>query len=168
MMNGLLSIAVFAFALLCLELAFPLFVEVTDDVRYENLPKVGLRLRPYQEGIFLRDTLRGADEIRGRFRVNNAGFNNSHDYSARRSTEKYRIAVVGDSFVEALQVDQQDAFFNVMERTLADNGVNAEVYSFGVSGYGSAQIYHMINLSYDQRVRSRLFSRPDHLPVRCQ
>jgi len=52
--------------------------------------------------------------------------------------------VVGDSFVEALQVDSEQAFFKVLEQALNSNGLDAKVYSFGVSGFGTVEAYHLI------------------------
>jgi hypothetical protein len=54
-----------------------------------------------------------------------------------------RIAVLGDSYVEALQVPPEHNFLAVMERELATclapSGRRAEAINFGVSGYGTAQ-----------------------------
>jgi len=54
-----------------------------------------------------------------------------------------RIAVLGDSYVEALQVRPEENFLAVMEgeigACLAPAGMKAEAINFGVSGYGTAQ-----------------------------
>ena len=54
-----------------------------------------------------------------------------------------RIAVLGDSYTEAMQVNQDEAFWAVMEKALqrCDNlrGRNIEVINFGVSGFGTTQ-----------------------------
>jgi lysophospholipase L1-like esterase len=54
-----------------------------------------------------------------------------------------RIAVLGDSFTEALQVDARDAWWAVAERELRRTGDfgdrQLEFINFGVSGYGTAQ-----------------------------
>ena len=49
----------------------------------------------------------------------------------------YRIAILGDSFMEAYQVDMAQALPDRLNRALADRGV--EVINFGVRGYGTAQ-----------------------------
>jgi len=121
-----------------------MFVDVTDDLEYEHLPKVGLRTKPGQEGLYIRNALKGGDPIRAHFHINNDGFNNLHDYTTHRRPDSYRIAIVGDSFVEALQVDYEQTLFRVLERTLNKHELQAEVYSFGVSGLGTAKIYHLI------------------------
>ena len=54
-----------------------------------------------------------------------------------------RIAVLGDSFTEALQVAAEETFWAVLERLLrscpAYAGRAVEVINFGVGGYGTAQ-----------------------------
>jgi len=62
-------------------------------------------------------------------RVNNVGFRNDQDYTVEG--QRPLIAVVGDSYVEALQVDYADSFF---ARLAADLDGGARVYSFGFSG----------------------------------
>lgn len=139
-----LLLAAFVASLLAVEFVLPVFVEITDDVEYEHLPGVGLHLRPAQQGVYLRDAVGGADRIRARFHVNNAGFNSLHAYSMARRAGVRRVVVVGDSFVEALQVDPEAAFHSVLEGELRNAGVHVEVYAFGVSGFGISQAYHLI------------------------
>ena len=54
-----------------------------------------------------------------------------------------RVAVLGDSMAEALQVPLESNFSSLLERTLkackAFAGRDVEVMNFGVSGYGTAQ-----------------------------
>ena len=52
-----------------------------------------------------------------------------------------RIAVLGDSFIEAYSVKLDDAFSSRLERLAAKSGWNAEVLNFGVGGYGTLQEY---------------------------
>jgi hypothetical protein len=53
-----------------------------------------------------------------------------------------RIALLGDSFTEALQVDDDVSFARLVERRLAARiGRPVEVLNFGVSGFGTAQEY---------------------------
>src|SRR5213593_1040374 len=53
-----------------------------------------------------------------------------------------RIAIVGDSYVEALQVPVEATFWSILEKRLNDCSANQkriEVINFGVSGNGTAQ-----------------------------
>ncbi|MBX9693731.1 MAG: hypothetical protein K2Z81_15185, partial [Cyanobacteria bacterium] len=87
------------------------------------------------------------------------GFSRSHFNShgmldRERTFEKapgtYRIAILGDSWVEALQVDRDKNFCNVLERMLNDQARNGgdratpakfEVLNCGVAAYNLAQNY---------------------------
>ena len=74
-------------------------------------------------------------------------FNSDGFRDKDRPTEKpagtVRIAVVGDSFVEALQVPVEQRFTELLESGLksqgAFGGAMVEVMNFGVSGYSTAQ-----------------------------
>jgi lysophospholipase L1-like esterase len=67
-----------------------------------------------------------------------------------REPNTFRIAVLGDSFTEAMQVPRESTFPAVLERTLAESGSfrgrKIEVLNFGVSGYGTAQ--ELLTLRY--------------------
>jgi lysophospholipase L1-like esterase len=62
-----------------------------------------------------------------------------------KPTGELRVAVLGDSMTEALQVPRHDTFVEVAERRLAacpdlpPGTRSVEVLNFGVSGYGTAQ-----------------------------
>lgn len=65
--------------------------------------------------------------------INNDGFVNKLDYHADETTPL--LAVVGDSYVEALQVADGEAFFDRLSEKHSDK----RVYSFGFSGAGLSQ-----------------------------
>ncbi len=62
-------------------------------------------------------------------RMNNAGFLNDFDYKACH--DEKMLAVVGDSYVEACQVSNQNAFHGLLAEKVKGIG---RVYSFGSSG----------------------------------
>lgn len=62
-------------------------------------------------------------------RVNNYGFLNNEDYHAE--DERPLLAIVGDSYVEALQVKDEDTMHGLLAKDVAGRG---RVYSFGSSG----------------------------------
>lgn len=128
--NLALSLVSVVLTLALLELAIPLFVDVTDNIDYEHFPEAGLWLKPYQEGLYIRDPGADREPIKSRFHVNNVGFNNLRDYSKLRRFGTHRIAVVGDSFVEAFHVDVENAPGTVLDRTLQRPGLDVEVYTF--------------------------------------
>ncbi|HEX2165417.1 MAG TPA: SGNH/GDSL hydrolase family protein, partial [Thermoanaerobaculia bacterium] len=81
--------------------------------------------------------------------VNRYGFRGEEPRLAKPAGT-FRVALLGDSQAEALQVDFEDTFGEVLERRLAacpaplggvppGAGRRVEVLNFGVSGYGTAQ-----------------------------
>lgn len=108
--------------------SFPTFY-TTDDVR-------GFALRPGAEGWYRKE---GASYVR----INSQGLRD-REHELEKPPAALRIAVVGDSYAEALQVEQADAFWAVAERELQQQcpavaGRNIEAVNFGVSGYSTAQ-----------------------------
>lgn len=79
--------------------------------------------------------------------INRDGFRDV-DHTLEKPSGTYRIAVVGDSYVEGLQVSQTEIFTNFIADAAADcdlaGALTVEVMSFGVSGYGTAQEYLLI------------------------
>lgn len=75
-------------------------------------------------------------------RFNSAGFRDE-EWTVAKPPNTFRIAVLGDSYVEAVQVALGDRFTEVLERELDQTDVvggrRVHVLSFGVSGFGTAQ-----------------------------
>jgi lysophospholipase L1-like esterase len=65
------------------------------------------------------------------------------DHSRTKPPNTFRIAILGDSITEALQVPLESTFSSVLERQLksckAFGNRDVETINFGVSGYGTAQ-----------------------------
>jgi lysophospholipase L1-like esterase len=99
-----------------------------------------VRLKPGARGVW-----RVRDEIAAPFRVNAQGWNSGvGDYRIERMPGVPLVAVVGDSFVEALQVPPDRSIAErLAERLAADIGP-AEVYRFGISGAPLSQYVRMI------------------------
>ncbi|HEY0099458.1 MAG TPA: SGNH/GDSL hydrolase family protein [Pyrinomonadaceae bacterium] len=129
-----LLLGALSFGLLVAEIAlrisgytYPLFY-TTDVVR-------GYALKPGMSGWYRKE---GAAYIR----INSDGLRD-REHDTAKPADTVRIAVLGDSYAEALQVPLEDAFWVVMEERLrscpAFAGQRIEVINFGVSGYGTAQ-----------------------------
>ena len=75
-------------------------------------------------------------------RINSQGLRD-REHGLGRAPGTFRIAVLGDSFAEALQVDRANAFWSVIESELAGckalAGRRIEAINFGISGHGTAQ-----------------------------
>lgn len=86
-------------------------------------------------------------EINAKFRINNAGYNSPHNYSKQKDSNVYRIAVIGDSFIEALQVDNDKSYPYILESILNEKtliGKGVEVYTFAHSGSNLIHYKHLI------------------------
>jgi lysophospholipase L1-like esterase len=118
------------------------------------MAEIGLRLYGFSAVVFeqpdpitgtgLRPLTRGWQTVEGAALVEI----NSHGYRDReraltKPARTIRIALLGDSFVEARQVAFEDSFGAVLERLLASDrrfaGRTVEVLNFGVSGFGTTQ-----------------------------
>jgi lysophospholipase L1-like esterase len=107
--------------------SYPLFY-TTDYYR-------GFALQPGVEGRYQRE---GESYVR----INSEGLRD-REHSKIKPANTVRIAVLGDSFSEAMHVPMEQTFWSQLERKLhecqAYPGQNVEVINFGVSGYGTAQ-----------------------------
>src|SRR3954451_24733872 len=74
--------------------------------------------------------------------INSDGFRDV-EHAVEKPPDVYRIAVIGDSYVEALQVNRDEMFTNHIAPAAANcdalAGKRIETLTFGVSGYGTAQ-----------------------------
>ena len=106
--------------------SYPIFYQTDQYAGYAPIPGV--------EGWFWV-------ENKTYVRINNHGFRD-RDHEIEKPANTLRIAVLGDSFAEARQVDMGSAFWAVMERELSGcssfAGKDVEVLNFGVGGYGTA------------------------------
>lgn len=99
---------------------------------YEEDGELGDRLRPGAEGWTHGE---GGSYVR----INSDGMRD-REHSIAKPPGTLRIAVLGDSFAEALAVPTEKTFWAVLERQLsACTGRKVEALNFGVSGYGTAQ-----------------------------
>lgn len=82
-----------------------------------------------------------------RVKTNSLGFHSIIDYNYQKSPNEFRIAVLGDSYVECMQVPWEKCFFQILENKLNEEFKNTSkkfsVYSFGMSSNG-----RLMNLLY--------------------
>ena len=132
MKNFALAVASIVVVLLMLELALRV-AGVSFPTFYEEDAELGGKLRPGAEGRF-------HGEGGSWTRINSDGMRD-REHAPAKPPGTVRIAVLGDSFAEALPVEQDKAFWAVMERELARAvpGKKIEALNFGVSGYGTGQ-----------------------------
>ena len=133
-MNGLLILSSLLVVLVLAEIglrlagiSYPAFSRFRSDV--------GDSLLPGAEGWYTK-------EGRAYIRINSVGLRDT-EHPIRKPANAWRIAVLGDSYAEAMQVAMEDSFPAVLEHELGNcpslQGKEVEVINFGVSGYGTAQ-----------------------------
>jgi hypothetical protein len=127
MLFGLIfGLAIAETALRVIGYSYPEFY-VTDAAR-------GYALRPNAAGWYRKES-----EVY--VQINSKGLRD-REHSLAKLPNTIRIAIVGDSYAEALQVPVEAAFWQVLQSRLSscsDNQKQVEVINFGVSGYGTAQ-----------------------------
>lgn len=155
----LTAVGVLVLGVVMLELVFRAFVAVIDVPFTFWDPLVGPRLEPNQSGRFIKGSF-----VDARYRVNSQGWNHPADYRVERKPGVIRVGLVGDSQVESLQVDLEDAMFTIAERRTSRPDRPAQWYAFGRSGYGTAQELEVIRkyvLDYRPDVVVLLFVQND-------
>ncbi|NUM53881.1 MAG: hypothetical protein HUU46_09585 [Candidatus Hydrogenedentes bacterium] len=137
--NLLLAACSCAFGLLIVEGALRLFyfgtlasIDVRSYVSAQSHPTRGWTLRPNNRA---RTQYIDYDVL---VTTNSRGLRDD-EHAYEKPEGVYRIAILGDSYMEAYQVDMADALPGRLERAFAPR--NVEVINFGVRGYGTAQEY---------------------------
>jgi hypothetical protein len=132
--KALLIVASLVIALIICEVGLRLLgISYPDFFDYD--PYLGSKLRPGITGYFLT-------EGDGYVRINSDGLRD-REHALKHPPNTLRIAVLGDSFVEAMQVNQDETFCAIMAKDLQGcanlQGRRVEVLNFGQSGFGTAQ-----------------------------
>jgi hypothetical protein len=132
-----------------LELVVFRFIFIPSDLPRLAATNAGevLRFSPSQEG-----TYRVKNEISARFRINDRGWNSGHvSYKHSSDSSRSLIAIIGDSYVEALQVDHTASVAEILEHQLTAT----DVYRFGLSGAPLSQYLFVYRREVEQ-------FNPDH------
>jgi lysophospholipase L1-like esterase len=152
--NLLLACAsLLVFFLVCELVVFRLVLPASDMP--ENAFTDGvIRYAPNQAGVF-----RMRDEIEAPYRINDDGWNSGiPDYREERTPGIGRIAVIGDSYVEAFEVPFDSSFAELTQTDLTNRACPVEAYRFGISGAPFSQYLHVLE-------REVLDYRPDWVVV---
>jgi len=117
------------FLLLLLELCFRFIIpaaELPTDFFDEEELIYRFEADSKEEGVF---TIGKAAQQKGKWRLNNYGWNSTIDYTPQK--EKPLIAIIGDSYIEAFQVDVDKAYPSLLRKEVSND---YDVYNFGKSG----------------------------------
>jgi lysophospholipase L1-like esterase len=99
-----------------------------------------VRYAPDQSGVW-----RLRNEIAAPYAINKQGWNSGvGDYVVARRSGIDRVAIVGDSMVEALQVAHDQSIGERLAAELSHGGNPVEVYRFAISGAPLSQYLNMI------------------------
>ncbi len=105
---------------------------------YQFHPATGWAQTPDNEGWF-----RGFSYPRAEFRIpvkiNSQGFHSREEFIP--DPQKLRIAVLGDSFVQALQVKEEENLTSRLQENFSADGIKTQVFNFGLSSIGTAHEY---------------------------
>ena len=134
-LTSVFSLAFVEASLRILDISYPVF-HAYDPLR-------GKRLVPKKEGWY-------RSEGEAYIRINSAGFRDTeHDIQKKEGT--YRIAILGDSYIEARQVALEHTFGRRLEDYLhtcqPDQFTAIETLSFGQGGYSTTD--ELLTLQYD-------------------
>lgn len=98
----------------------------------------------YSRGVVLRPNVAGTYQREGRtyVAINSAGLRD-REHSIAKPANTIRIALLGDSYCEGLQVPVEQTFWWLLQQKLEScdqfAGKHIEIINFGVSGYGTGQ-----------------------------
>ncbi|MBN1202110.1 MAG: SGNH/GDSL hydrolase family protein [Anaerolineae bacterium] len=136
----LISLPAFFFACAFIEAGLRLFVAVSEPVEsFYDAENALLVFEPGQSGIRVRP------DFTAHYRINSVGWNSARNYTVDKLPGELRIAVIGDSYVEAFQVDYDKNFGVILEHTLGEYvSTPVMVYSFGRSGAPLSQYLHIM------------------------
>lgn len=120
------------FGLLLTEI-FLRIVGYSAPLFYQSDQFLGATLRPNIAGSYIR-------EGRSFVSINSAGLRD-REHTIAKPPNTFRIALLGDSYCEALQVPIEQTFWWQLQQKLescgAFGGQHVEIINFGVSGYGT-------------------------------
>src|SRR5215469_7138437 len=98
----------------------------TSDFLWQWDPRIGMRLVPKMHG---RSVKPGIFDVS--VDVNSAGFRD-REHTIEKPPGMRRIVLLGDSFIEAIQVPFEDSITAQLENRLKSNTARTEVINFGV------------------------------------
>ncbi len=120
-------------ALAIAEVALRLFMDQEGKRLATYDETVGWRGRPNGDGVYVRK----ADNIRVPFHYNNLGFRDED--VVPKPTGGRRILLLGDSFIENLEVDYANTFPALVEQHIKQRAGNWDLAVVGSQGYSTAQ-----------------------------
>lgn len=107
----------------------------TSDFFWQWDPALGARLIPDKRGRAVKPGLFDVSVS-----VNSSGFRDA-EHAEEKPAAVRRVVLLGDSFVEALQVPFEKSVTTQLGERVNRNGLKVELINLGVSGFGTAREY---------------------------
>lgn len=131
--------------LILLEILIRIFAPVSDAPKIVYDSTLGNLYAPNQIGTYVKSF---SSKISALYHINGQGWNSPHNYDTYKSSASYRIAVIGDSFVEAMEVDYDKSYPYIIARELNNNThlkKYVESYSFGHAGASAIHYAYLMD-----------------------
>lgn len=172
----------------CAEIGMRVYLNATKKQRYVYMPDYMQAYKLAENNKFVWWGNDQHPEFRTRQRVNRLGLLGP-EVSVEKPADTFRILVLGDSYTEAFQVEEQDKYTTVLERQLndyfSDKKIKIEVLNAGVRGYSPIVHYQSYKTRWaklnpdlvivqmytndvfeDNHMRARSFMDADGLPIK--
>ena len=147
----LVNLSVFILLLIVIEGLLHIIPPFDRFITYADAEIRGKNDVPYGEFTYIGNNVGTISDFKVLVKNNSLGFHDKEYYFHRKPGVK-RIIVLGDSQVEAIQVDISHTFHKILEKKLNNNGHKVEVIALGKSGYGikeAIDIYEKLGKKYD-------------------
>jgi hypothetical protein len=141
--------------LVLLEVLFRTLIPVGHHPYFEMYEEDGFVIGKYsaKNGSESTKTIGMFGQISAKWRINNHGWNNEIDYQYERNEGVKRVAIIGDSYVEAINLDYDKSFIALANHELKGK---FEFYSFGIGGAPLSQYLHFCRF-VDQKYQPDAF-----------
>jgi len=137
-----LLIVVSLFLILCVVEVLLRVTKLATDIPWSKGSRVlGFKFTPNQTGTWIVGKW---GDNKATFHMNSDGWNAVRDYTAQKIPGTTRVAVIGDSYVEALNVEPAAAMSAVLENARLQRGLKIEVYPFGISSASASHYLAMM------------------------
>jgi hypothetical protein len=124
-------------AALALEFGVRLLIPVSDFF-WQSDPVTGVKLAANKRGRFVRA---GLFDVQ--IKTNSHGFHD-REHTYEKSVGMKRVVILGDSYMEALQVRFDSSLAALLQKQLRNRSVSVETINLGVSAFGTGREYLML------------------------
>lgn len=123
-----------------LEIIFRIIIPASEMPFYTYDEEHNIRKFGYDNGTAGVRTMGVFAQIRAKWRINNHGWNSAIDYNFDKDSTKFRIAIIGDSFIEGLHINPDENVGHILNNLLGRD--KFEVYTFAQSGWPLSAYLH--------------------------